>query len=126
VDPEAHPKNLFFWYLWPNIVINLFPGSNQIMFMSFDPSSADRSEVLVKSYSAGKPLEDYDSFIDMGKRVFQEDKELCESVQRGMHSRAFEQSIYFVDGRKEEATEKAVHYFHKRVWDRLTASDSRD
>ncbi len=126
VDPELYPKNLFFWYLWPNIVINLFPGTNQIMFMSFDPDSADRSEVLIKSYSAGKKLEDYDGFVNLGRTVFQEDKDLCESIQRGMHSRGFDQGMFVVDDGKEEATEEAVHYFHKKVWDRLKASGSND
>ena len=51
-----------------------------------------------------------------------EDVALCESVQRGLHSRGYTQGRFVVDQERPEFSEHHVHCFQKMVHDALKAS----
>jgi hypothetical protein len=65
--------------------------------------------------------------IDYQKDVLQpEDIGLCESVQRGLASRGYNQGRFIVDEGKTELSEHAVHHFQSMVAEALDAKLDAD
>ncbi|MBX2836899.1 MAG: aromatic ring-hydroxylating dioxygenase subunit alpha, partial [Gammaproteobacteria bacterium] len=50
-----------------------------------------------------------------------EDISLCESVQRGLKSKGYNQGRFVIDSEKSELSEHAVHHFQEMVVDALWA-----
>ena len=103
------------WYFWqyPNFMINLYSGYMDTNLVV--PDGVDRCKVVFDFYfddvsdAAGKRNR---KSILVGERVNEEDVAICESVQRGLHSRAYQA------GRLSVRREAGEHLFH-----RLLAAD---
>ena len=103
------------WYFWqyPNFMINLYQGymdTNLVL-----PDGVDRCKVIFDFYfdDVSEPAADRNrQSIAVGERVNDEDVGICESVQRGLHSRAYRA------GRLSVRREAGEHLFH-----RLLAND---
>jgi phenylpropionate dioxygenase-like ring-hydroxylating dioxygenase large terminal subunit len=103
------------WYFWqyPNFMINLYQGymdTNLVL-----PDGVDRCTVIFDFYFddvSGSAAERNRQSIAVGERVNDEDVGICESVQRGLHSRAYGA------GRLSVRREAGEHLFH-----RLLAAD---
>ena len=80
------------WYFWqyPNFMINLYAGymdTNLVL-----PDGVDRCKVIFDFYFddvSEAAAERNRQSIAVGERVNDEDVGICESVQRGLHSRAY-------------------------------------
>lgn len=102
-------------YIWqyPNFMINLYKGymdTNLVM-----PDGVDRCIVIFDFYfnEVSEATEERNrQSIAVGERVNDEDVGICESVQRGLHSRAYGA------GRLSARREAGEHLFH-----RLLAAD---
>jgi len=105
------------WYFWqyPNFMINLYQGymdTNLVL-----PDGVDRCKVIFDFYFndvSESAAERNRQSILVGERVNDEDVGICESVQRGLHSRAYGA------GRLSVRREAGEHLFH-----RLLAADLR-
>ena len=105
------------WYFWqyPNLMINLYAGymdTNLVL-----PDGVDRCQVIFDFYFddvSEAAAEKNRQSIAVGERVNDEDVGICESVQRGLHSRAYQA------GRLSVRREAGEHLFH-----RLLAEDLR-
>ena len=103
------------WYFWqyPNFMINLYKGymdTNLVL-----PDGVDRCKVIFDFYFddvSEDAAERNRQSIAVGERVNDEDVGICESVQRGLHSRAYGA------GRLSVRREAGEHLFH-----RLLAND---
>ena len=103
------------WYFWqyPNFMINLYRGymdTNLVL-----PDGVDRCTVIFDFYFddvSESAAERNRQSIAVGERVNDEDVGICESVQRGLHSRAYGA------GRLSVRREAGEHLFH-----RLLAAD---
>lgn len=103
------------WYFWqyPNFMINLYHGymdTNLVL-----PDGVDRCKVVFDFYFddvSQAAAERNRQSIAVGERVNNEDVGICESVQRGLHSRAYGA------GRLSVRREAGEHLFH-----RLLAAD---
>ena len=103
------------WYFWqyPNFMINLYKGymdTNLVL-----PDGVDRCAVIFDFYFddvSEAAAERNRQSIAVGERVNDEDVGICESVQRGLHSRAYGA------GRLSVRREAGEHLFH-----RLLAND---
>src|SRR5271157_1553728 len=103
------------WYFWqyPNFMINLYRGymdTNLVL-----PYGVDRCTVIFDFYFddvSEAAAERNRQSIAVGERVNDEDVGICESVQRGLHSRAYGA------GRLSVRREAGEHLFH-----RLLATD---
>ena len=70
----------------------------------------------------GKPSAQLLDAMAYQKDVLQpEDISLCESVQRGLKSRGYNQGRFIVDDELSELSEHAVHHFQSMVVDALGA-----
>ena len=97
------------WYFWqyPNFMLNLYQGymdTNLVL-----PDGVDRCKVIFDFYfddvSEATTERNHQS-IAVGERVNDEDVGICESVQRGLHSRAYGA------GRLSVRREAGEHLFH--------------
>ena len=98
------------WYVWqyPNFMINLYKGymdTNLVL-----PDGVDRCKVIFDFYLddvSDAAAERNRQSIAVGERVNDEDVGICESVQRGLHSRAYGA------GRLSVRREAGEHLFHR-------------
>jgi len=98
------------WYFWqyPNFMINLYQGymdTNLVL-----PDGVDRCKVIFDFYFddvSEAAAERNRQSIAVGERVNDEDVGICESVQRGLHSRAYGA------GRLSVRREAGEHLFHR-------------
>lgn len=103
------------WYFWqyPNFMINIYSGymdTNLVL-----PDGVDRCKVIFDFYFddvSESATERNRQSISVGERVNDEDVSICEAVQRGLHSRAYQA------GRLSVRREAGEHLFH-----RLLAAD---
>lgn len=124
-DNAAFPLNLdhdvttgHFWWLFPNTVLGQFPGVPGFYASRFDPVAPGRTERRTLSLIAAEPT-DPDMMrrhrlrSDWSVNIFsQEDRALCENVQRGMRSMAFERGWYVTDPDQHGLSEHAMRHFH--------------
>jgi choline monooxygenase len=98
------------WYFWqyPNFMINLYRGymdTNLVL-----PDGVDSCKVIFDFYFddvSDAAAERNRQSIAVGERVNDEDVGICESVQRGLHSRAYGA------GRLSVRREAGEHLFHR-------------
>ena len=118
-DPDAAATRQgnranYFWQ-YPNFMLNWYEGyldTNLVL-----PLSVDRCRVIFDFYFAATndAAKEYNrQSIAVSHRVQEEDVDICESVQRGLHSRAYRA------GRLSVRREAGEHLFH-----RLLAADLR-
>jgi choline monooxygenase len=109
-------------YLWvyPNFMINCYAGAMDTNLVI--PRGPDRTEVIFDFFFAdvtgtarARNLES----IAISEQIQQEDVDICASVQRGLHSRAY------TAGRLSVRREAGEHLFHRLLHADLTAGLQR-
>jgi choline monooxygenase len=111
------------WFLWPNLTIWAYPGEANLSVLQMNPDGSNRTiEFQDWFVPDGKITDQLKQTIDYQKDVLQpEDIGLCESVQRGLKSRGYNQGRFIVDKEQTELSEHAVHHFQSMVVDALGA-----
>ena len=103
-----------FWYLWPNTTFNILPGSEELNISSIRPLSLEEADFCGHTLSAdnafNEPRADYTANV-----LVPEDIALCESVQRGLKSKGYNQGPMIVDPDRSGRGEHAIHHFHRLV-----------
>ena len=105
------------WFLWPNTALMRYPGRGNFMVWRFYPDGPDHTyeefDFFFETAAANDDEREAIRFVD---EVLQpEDIGLVESVQRGMHTPAFEHGRYIIDPQHPGMSEHAVHHFHSLV-----------
>jgi choline monooxygenase len=100
-------RALYYW-LYPNFMMNYYEGVLDTNLVR--PLEVDRTEVVFDFYFADiseSAREKNLASINVGDRIQQEDLDICESVQRGLGSRAYQ------TGRLSVRREAGEHLFHR-------------
>ena len=100
-------RALYYW-LYPNFMMNYYDGVLDTNLVR--PLAVDRTEVVFDFYFADvteSAREHNLASINVGDRIQQEDLDICESVQRGLNSQAYEA------GRLSVRREAGEHLFHR-------------
>ena len=105
------------WYLWPNLTIWAYPGDANLSVLQMIPDGAGNTiEYQDWFVQGGSPSPQLKEAMDYQKDILQpEDIGLCESVQRGLNSRGYNQGRFIVDQQRTELSEHAVHHFQEMV-----------
>jgi choline monooxygenase len=104
-------ESAFYYWIYPNLMINWYKGvmdSNLVC-----PRGVDQTEVVFDFYfadSSEAARERNLSSIAVSERIQAEDKAICESVQRGLESRAY------TTGRLSVRREAGEHLFHRLLY----------
>jgi choline monooxygenase len=99
-----------YYWLYPNFMVNLYEGvmdTNLVL-----PLGTEKCQVVFDFFFAGNDDRYKSESVAVSDRVQAEDVDICESVQRGLHSRAYGA------GRLSVRRETGEHLFH-----RLLAAD---
>ena len=100
----------YYYWLYPNFMINIYEGvmdTNLVL-----PLGAERCLVIFDFFFSGSDEKYKTESVAVSDRVQAEDVDICESVQRGLHSKAYGA------GRLSVRRETGEHLFH-----RLLAAD---
>jgi choline monooxygenase len=95
----------YYYWLYPNFMINLYEGvmdTNLVL-----PLGEEKCVVVFDFYFADSSPEHNAESVAVSDRVQAEDVDICESVQRGLHSRAYGA------GRLSVRRETGEHLFHR-------------
>jgi len=108
-------RALYYW-LYPNFMMNYYEGVLDTNLVR--PLAVDRTEVVFDFYFADvseSARERNLASINVGDRIQQEDLDICESVQKGLKSRAYHA------GRLSVRREAGEHLFHRLLYADLKA-----
>ena len=112
-DGEADA--LYYW-IFPNVMLNVYLDNTSINIII--PLGHDKTLTVFEWYfeapGTGEGWESMQQIIAFSDEIQQEDIELCEWVQRGLNSRAYE------TGRFSVLRENGVHHFQSLVHEFLT------
>jgi choline monooxygenase len=104
---RAGDRALYYW-LYPNFMLNYYEGVLDTNLVR--PITVDRTEVIFDFYFADTSETTRErnlQSINVSERIQQEDVDICESVQRGLNSRAYDA------GRLSVRREAGEHLFHR-------------
>ena len=115
------------WFLWPNLTIWTYPGDANLSILQMIPAGPDRTIEYQDWFIPGKkPTKQLRDAMAYQKDVLQpEDISLCESVQRGLKSKGYNQGRFVIDDDESELSEHTVHHFQQLVVDALGAKLGR-
>lgn len=114
------------FFVWPNFTIWIYPGEANLSVLQMNPTQPSQTVEYQDWFtSAGVLTPQLKEAAVYQKDVLQpEDIGLCESVQRGLYSKSYNQGRFIVDHGKTELSEHAVHHFQVMVMDALGADVS--
>ncbi len=98
-------ERAYYYWLYPNFMINLYEGvmdTNLVL-----PLGEEKCIVVFDFYFGSTSPEHNAESVAVSDRVQAEDVDICESVQRGLHSRAYGA------GRLSVRRETGEHLFHR-------------
>ena len=112
---EGEDDALYYW-VFPNVMLNVYLDNTSINIII--PVGHDKTLTVFEWYfespGAGAGWESMQQIIAFSDEIQQEDIELCEWVQRGLKSKAYD------TGRFSVLRENGVHHFQSLVHDFLT------
>ena len=114
-------ERAFYYWIYPNFMINWYEGVMDTNLVV--PRGIDRTEVIFDYYFTGvseKTREKNLASIAVSERIQNEDVAICESVQRGLASRAYS------TGRLSVRREAGEHLFHRLLHRDLKAGNEQE
>lgn len=107
------------WWLWPNMSLMRYPGAGNFMVWQFIPAGPEETyEIFDFFFEKPEPSEaEMEAIRYIDEVLQQEDIGLCESVQRGMRTPAFERGRFMADPGGSGMSEHGVHHFHGLLLD---------
>jgi phenylpropionate dioxygenase-like ring-hydroxylating dioxygenase large terminal subunit len=114
VDPNKGNQSSIAWFLWPNTTFNVLPGKEEFAVYAIRPT--DLETCSFEGHSLGVNGDISQERIDYTADILvPEDISLCESVQRGLKSKGYDQGPYIYDAEREGISEHGLHHFHRLV-----------
>jgi choline monooxygenase len=101
-------KRAYYYWIYPNFMINIYDGVMDTNLVI--PRGVDNAEVVFDYYFSdvsSQAKEKNLASIAVSEQIQAEDVAICESVQRGLNSRAY------ATGRLSVRRESGEHLFHK-------------
>jgi choline monooxygenase len=117
VDTEkaAKPHEFRSFYIWPNTVFEVYPGGNLTLFHHMPSGPETTVQKFEWYFSSAELTQDEQDLVKFLNVVRMEDVPICESVQKGLHSRGYGKGRLVVDAGRTYRSEHAVHNFQKKV-----------
>jgi len=117
---RANGADVVFWSLFPNITFstttNSGPNFSARVFVTPLTATTTARHAADLYRVPGVPVDDQRP--DWGP-LGQEDRDICESVQKGLLSKGYDAGRFIYDFEHGETSEEAVHLFHRAVVEAL-------
>ncbi len=115
--PASADDQAQYYWLFPNTMLNIYQGQMQTNVII--PLGPDRTRTVFEWYATEPPANvDTDArwqeLVKFSDDIQQEDVEICEVVQKNLHSRVYDR------GRYSARRENGVHHFHALLHEFLT------
>lgn len=114
-EGEAESEALYYW-IFPNVMLNVYLDNTSINIIL--PVGHDKTLTIFEWFfeqpGTGEGWESMQQIIAFSDQIQQEDIEICETVQKGLQSRAYDR------GRFSVLRENGVHHFQSLVHEFLT------
>lgn len=114
VDRESGNQQSFAWFLWPNTTFNILPGLEELSVYAVRPKSIDvcsfEGHTLSPDGGFSASRAEYTANV-----LVPEDISICESVQRGLKSKGYDQGPFMYADAHRGESEHALHHFHRLV-----------
>ncbi len=125
LNDDKIEQDSLFGYIWPVHIPLFYPGSPNMVMFQILPTGPETTTVRHDFFLTSKqPNEQEKQFIEWVVNVLSvEDVSLCENVQKGLHSKGYQQGKFVVDRDHVEFSEHHVHFFQKMVRDALSKLD---
>ena len=126
---EAEKRAQTNWWLWPMVMFEQMPGTNQVFTYNHIALGPERTLQVVDFYFLSDTLTTQQgASIDYVEQVVRiEDKASIEAWQRGLHSRGWRAGpLMMGPDMPEELTEKSVFHFQTLVKNELAAMPSME
>ncbi|MCP4766662.1 MAG: aromatic ring-hydroxylating dioxygenase subunit alpha [Gammaproteobacteria bacterium] len=122
VDEMSFKQDSLFGYIWPIHIPLFFPGTPSMVMFQVLPTGPETTRVRHDFFLLNhEPSEQEQSFMNWFSGVLaSEDIALCEKVQKGLHSRGYQQGKFVVVPDHVEYSEHHVHFFLQFVYRALT------
>ncbi len=110
-----------FHFVWPNWTLNVLPGPPHVRVLVFQPLGPDRTASFADGFWAPDTSDTIiQEITEFGAEVGKEDRELVESVHRGLRSGAIDR------GRLLPESEKLIQHFQLLVDEALDGGPDAD
>ena len=120
VAQDEPVQSSLFWYLWPNTTFNILPGAKEMAVFAIRPRTITQSSFEGHVLTTDPDSRNSTRAKYTAEVLAPEDIALCESVQRGLMSKGYDQGpIIAGDGAGGEG-EMGIHHFHRLVHDALS------
>ncbi len=115
--PSAPGDDAQYYWLFPNIMLNIYQG--QMQTNAVIPRGAGACEVVFEWYATAPPADAaaeaaWTRMVTFSDEIQAEDIEICERVQTNLRSRSYDR------GRYSPTRENGVHHFHSLLHEFLT------
>ncbi|MCU1353079.1 MAG: putative oxidoreductase [Acidimicrobiales bacterium] len=114
---DTGDEAILYYWLFPNVMLNLYPGNIQVNVVT--PLGAERTRTWFGWFATGESVHTADAAgdlaaaVELAGEVQHEDVEICVAVQLGLRSTTYDR------GRYAERHERGVHHFHRLLLDAL-------
>ena len=115
MDTHGEAREFGSWLIWPNFVLEVYPGGYLNSFYHLPVAVEQTIQVCEWYFPSEQPTVTQQEVIDFVDGVRDEDIPICESVQKGLHSKGYTQGRFIADSERSYFSEHAVHDFQKRV-----------
>ena len=115
VDPSDGNQFSVFWFLWPNTTFNILPGARELSVFAVRPTGLDSCSFGGHSMAPGGAKFSDEKSAYTSNILVPEDIALCESVQRGLNSKGYDQGPFIYDADRKGISEHGLHHFHRLV-----------
>ena len=115
VRTDAESEALYYW-IFPNVMLNVYLDNTSINIII--PVGHDKTLTIFEWYfqqpGTGEGWNSMQEIITFSDQIQQEDIEICETVQKGLQSKAYDR------GRFSVKRENGVHHFQSLIHEFLT------
>ncbi|MEM7169906.1 MAG: aromatic ring-hydroxylating dioxygenase subunit alpha [Pseudomonadota bacterium] len=114
-DALPQPDEFRSFYIWPNTVIEVYPGHNLTVFHHVPVGPEETHHAMEWYFPSAEPTAEQQAVVDFVHQVRIEDVPICESVQKGLHSKGYQRGHLILDPDQSDVSEHAVFHFQQKI-----------
>ena len=125
IGPESMVKNVYIWFLWPNLLVMTHHGAPNFKVAQVMPNAIDSMLRHMDHFVLNDPPTDYElaQMDNHMNTAVPQDRESIEKQMVGIRSKGYTQGRLMVDAEHSWRSEHGVHFFDDMVWHALNGDD---
>ena len=114
-------KDIYIWFLWPNLIFVCRPGPSNFQILQAMPDAPEKCHRNMINFCLNNPPTAYDyGHMDSYRDVtWPQDRKAMEMQAVGVKARGYTQGRLMVDAEHSWRSEHGTHHFQNLVWQAL-------